>query len=139
MASHSDFADFCCELLCTLGPLRKRRMFGGWGLSVDGLTTAIVADLGGGERLWLKGDAESAGAFEAAHCERFTYSMRKGDATVQRGINYFSPPDEAMESAHAMAPWARIAMDSALKAHAAAAGKIRRSPAPSVRPPRQRP
>ncbi len=139
MASHGDFADFCCELLCNLGPLRKRRMFGGWGLSLDGLTMAIVVDLGGGEKLWLKADAESARDFEAAHCARFTYSVRKGDATVQRGINYFSPPDEAMDSAHAMAPWARMAMESALKAHAAAAVKTRRTPARAVRATRQRP
>jgi hypothetical protein len=52
MAVSSAFADFCCELLASLGPLRARRMFGGWGLSVDGLTVAIVADLGQGDRLW---------------------------------------------------------------------------------------
>ena len=45
MAASSAFADFCCELLAGIGSLRSRRMFGGWGLSLDGLTVAIVADL----------------------------------------------------------------------------------------------
>ena len=44
------FADYCCELLSTQGPCVAKRMFGGWGISVDGLTFAIIADLGGGVR-----------------------------------------------------------------------------------------
>ena len=119
MSVHADFADFCCELLASAGSLRKRRMFGGWGMSVDGLTIALVADLGSGDRLWLKADADTRGVFEAAGCARFTYPMRQGDGTVDRSLNYYNPPDEAMDAAQAMAPWARLALESALKARAA--------------------
>jgi len=113
------FADFCCELLASVGPLRARRMFGGWGLSVDGLTIAIVADLGQGDRLWLKADADSRAVFEAAGCERFTYPVRRGVAQVDRSMNYYCPPDDAMDAPHVMASWARIALESALRARAA--------------------
>ena len=41
---NSDFADYCCELLSDLGPCVAKRMFGGWGISVDGLTVAILAN-----------------------------------------------------------------------------------------------
>ena len=34
-------------------------MFGGFGISTDGLTFALVADLGSGETLWLKADDET--------------------------------------------------------------------------------
>ena len=68
MALSVEFADYCCELLSGLGPCRAKRMFGGWGISTDGLTVAIVADLGQGETLWLKGDATSRAQFEAAGC-----------------------------------------------------------------------
>ena len=118
MAVSSAFADFCCELLACLGPLRARRMFGGWGLSVDGLTVAIVADLGQGDRLWLKADADTRAQFEAAGCARFTYPMRQGDQLVDRSMNYYCPPDEAMDAPEAMAPWARLAWQSALAARA---------------------
>lgn len=118
MAASSAYADYCCELLASIGCLRARRMFGGWGLSLDGLTVAIVADLGQGDALWLKADADNRAVFEAAGCARFTYPMRQGDRLVDRSMNYYSPPDAAMDTAAAMEPWARLALESALKARA---------------------
>lgn len=108
----NEFAQFCCELLSTAGPCVARRMFGGYGISVEGLTLAILADLGQGERLWLKADAQTRCVFEAAGCQRFTY-LAKGKA---RSMDYYSAPDDAMESARDMTPWARLALQAALAA-----------------------
>ena len=127
MAVPSAFAEFCCELLSSLGSVRARRMFGGWGLSVDGITVAIVGDLGSGDKLWLKADTDTRAVFEAAGCERFTYPMRKGDTLVDRSMNYYCPPDDAMDASHAMAPWGRMALESALKARAATPAKAARA------------
>lgn len=112
----SDFALYCCELLSSAGPCVAKRMFGGFGLSTDGLTIAIIADLGSGEKLWLKTDEDHRAQWEAAGCERFTYASTKDGETVSRGMNYYSAPEEAMDSAHAMAPWARLALEAALAA-----------------------
>jgi DNA transformation protein len=125
MPSTRDFADYCCELLASLGPCTAKRMFGGWGISVDGLTVAIIADLGGGEKLWLKASPDTQGDWEAQGCARFTYDSTKDGATVQRSLCYYSAPEEAMEAAHAMAPWARRALDCALKARSAQAKPAR--------------
>ena len=59
-----DFADHCLELLAAVGPCVARRMFGGWGISTDGLTLAIIADLGEGERLYLKADDDTRAHLE---------------------------------------------------------------------------
>ncbi len=127
----SDFALYCCELLSSVGPCIAKRMFGGFGLSTDGLTIAIIADLGSGEKLWLKTDEEGRAHWEAAGCERFTYASIKDGETVSRGMNYYSAPDEAMDSAHAMAPWARLALEAALAAKKPAkASKPRTKPTP---------
>lgn len=107
-----EFAQYCCELLSTVGPCVLRRMFGGYDISSDGLTIAIVADLGQGEKLWLKAGPESSAQWESAGCERFTY-MAKGKL---RSLRFYSAPDEAMESVSEMAPWARLAMEAALEA-----------------------
>jgi len=107
-----EFAHYCCELLSTVGPCVLRRMFGGYGISTDGLTIAILADLGQGEKLWLKASPESSAKFASAGCERFTY-MAKGQP---RSMGYYSAPDEAMESVSEMAPWARLALAAALEA-----------------------
>ena len=84
-------------------------MFGGFGLRIDGLTIGILADLGQGERLWLKAGPDTRSVFEAAGCERFTYQA-KGK---EHSMGYYSVPDEAM------APWARLALDAALAARQA--------------------
>jgi DNA transformation protein len=90
-------------------------MFGGFGISTGGLTIAILADLNDGERIWLKGDKTTQGVYAAAGCRLFSYTA-KG---VQRSMNYFSAPDEAMDSADAMRPWALLALECALRARAA--------------------
>ncbi len=127
-------ADYCCELLATLGPCLPRRMFGGHGISTDGLNVAIVVDLGQGELLWLKANADTRPRFEAAGCQRFTY-LAKGQP---RSLDYYSAPEDAMESPAAMAPWARLAMQAALAARAPKprkppAGKRAAPPAPARR------
>lgn len=119
MSTPKDFADYCCELLASIGPCAPKRMFSGWGLSLDGLSVAIVVDLGAGDTLWLKADDETRGRFEAAGCARFSYGMRKGDTVVERSMNYYAAPEDAMDSPDAMAPWARMALESALAARAA--------------------
>lgn len=113
-SKNQDFASYCCELLYSIGPCALRRMFGGFCISVDGLTVAIMTDLGQGEKLWLKANDDSRALFEAAGCQRFGYS-REG---VQRSMNYYSAPEEAMDSPQQMTPWARLAMQAAVKASA---------------------
>ena len=90
-------------------------MFGGWGISVEGLSIAILADLGEGDTLWLKADETTRPQFEAAGCKRFTY-LAKGEP---KSMNYYAAPSEAMESPTLMRPWARLALEAALRAHAA--------------------
>ncbi len=114
-------------------------MFGGWGIATDGLTLAIIADLGEGERLYLKADDETRARFEAAGCQRFVYAA-KGKPMA---MNYYTAPEEAMDAAHAMAPWARLALESALKARKPS---VKRSPSaakskvkPATKPPRATP
>jgi DNA transformation protein len=118
-----EFADYCCELLASAGPCVARRMFGGWGISTDGLTLAIIADLGAGERLYLKASEETRGRYEAAGCLRFVYQA-KGRAM---SMNYYSAPEEAMESPALMQPWARQALECALKAGLPSAPRSRRA------------
>ena len=115
----SDFAQYCCELLASAGPCTAKRMFGGWGISTDGLTIAIIADLGDGEKLWLKASEDDIPQWEAAGGKRFTYASTKDGETVSRGMNYYSAPEEAMDAPHAMAPWARLALQAAVSAKAA--------------------
>jgi DNA transformation protein len=113
-AKNRQFADYCCDLLSTQGPCLAKRMFGGWGISVDGLTFAIIADLGSGDRLWLKADDDLRSRFEAAGCERFVYVGKSKSAPM----GYYTAPEDAMDSQDAMRPWARLSLECALRAKA---------------------
>jgi DNA transformation protein len=130
-----EFADYCCELLQSAGPCVAKRMFGGWGISVDGMTIAILANLGDGDTLWLKAHAETHAVFLAAGCQRFSYEA----AGTIRGLNYYSAPAEAMESPALMLPWARLALEAALLARKPARAKVAapRKQAPKARPAKQ--
>jgi DNA transformation protein and related proteins len=106
----ADFADYCCELLSSVGDVQARRMFGGWGLSVDGLTFGLI----GYETLYLKCNEKTKPTFIAAGCQIFEYEMKSGTGTLQ----YFSAPDQAMTSTQAMEPWASLAWQAALEVDA---------------------
>ena len=103
--------DHCLELLAPLGAVRARRMFGGHGLYIDDLFIALIAF----ERLYLKVDAPTQPAFQAAGCEPFVYDGKGKPITM----SYWTVPAEAMESPHLMQPWARQAIAAALRARAA--------------------
>lgn len=107
----NEFVTHCLELLAPLGSARSRRMFGGHGFYVDDLFLALIAS----ERLYLKVDAQTRPTFEAAGCEPFVYDA-KGESVT---LGYFSAPEEAIESPQAMQPWARLALEAALRARAA--------------------
>jgi DNA transformation protein len=121
-----EFVCHCLDVLAAVGPCRARRMFGGWGLSCEGLTFAIIADLGDGERLWLKTDATTAADFAEAECAPFVYLAKSKPMT----LNYQSAPEEAMESPALMAPWAERALGAAIRARAQNSKKPLRPRAP---------
>jgi DNA transformation protein len=109
MASSNEFAAHCLELLSPLGPARSRRMFGGHGFYVDDLFIGLAA----AERLYLKVDDDSRPRFEAAGCEPFDFDTKDGKRVV---LGFWTAPDDALESPMLMQPWARMAMQAALKA-----------------------
>ena len=102
-----------------MGSPVAKRMFGGWGIYVDGATIAVIADLtklgGANEKLYLKVDDVTKKQFEAAGGKRFEMESKDGKPM---GMNYFTTPDETMESPDAMLPWARLAMTCAVQAKA---------------------
>jgi DNA transformation protein and related proteins len=129
MAISKDFADYCCELLSGVGSPVAKRMFGGWGIYVDGVTIAVIADLtklgGANEKLYLKVDDVTKKQFEAAGGKRFEMESKDGKTM---GMNYYTAPDETMESPDAMLPWARLALRCALEAKTKAKVKASAKP-----------
>jgi DNA transformation protein len=125
MTATADFADYAIELLGAAGRVAARRMFGGFGLYCDGVMFALIAD----DVLYLKADDFNRPELERAGSAPFTYEA-KSRRTI---LAYWRAPDDAMESRELMAPWARSALDAALRAKAGRS-KTRRSQPKSSRP-----
>jgi DNA transformation protein len=120
MAVQAGFATYCSELLSAVGAVRGKRMFGGYGLYVDDLFVAIIVE----DTLYLKTDNQSRPRFTDAGSRPFEYVAR-GE---QHTMGYWSVPPDAMDSPLLMAPWARLAIDAALRAKSAPARKARKKP-----------
>jgi DNA transformation protein and related proteins len=101
----SGFIEHLRELFAPHAQFEARRMFGGWGIYLDGLMCGLVAD----GQLYLKTDDSTRGAFQSAGSAPFVYDG-KGKAIT---MSYWSVPEDALESDEAMAPWAKRASAAA--------------------------
>lgn len=119
--SNLGFIEHLRELFAPHAQFEARRMFGGWGIYLDGLMCGLVAD----GQLYLKTDATTRTEFEAAGSAPFVYTGQKRPITM----SYWSVPEAALESDEAMRPWARLALQAAL----GAAAKKRKPPMGSKR------
>jgi DNA transformation protein and related proteins len=108
MPSSKATADHAAELLSSLGVITQKRMFSGFGLYAEGTIVALIVF----DRLYLKTDAHSKAHFVAAQCEPFTYEGKTKAVVV---MSYYEPPAEAFDSSEAMRPWARLAIEAALR------------------------
>lgn len=104
----SEFVRHLLDMLEPLGPVGARRMFGGYGIYLDRLMFALVAD----DALYLKVDDESRGEFEAAGLEPFRY-VKQGKSFT---MSYHAAPEDALEDPELMRDWARKAIDAAMRA-----------------------
>ena len=110
MARQDSFVEYMLELLETLGPVRARAMFGGWGIYSGGMMFGLIAE----GRLYLKVDDVTRPAFEAAGGEPFVYQGAQKPTTM----SYWTAPTDAQDDALALLPWARRAVEAAQRAAA---------------------
>lgn len=104
----NEFVTHVLDLLEPLGPVSARRMFGGYGIYIDRLMFALVAN----DSLYFKVDAASQGEFEAAGLEPFRYT-KKGKTFE---MSYHAAPEDALEDAELLRGWARKGVDAAMRA-----------------------
>ena len=111
------------ELFSPFGAVAVRRFFGGQGVYLDGIIVALVAD----GVLYLKSDAETAHAFDAADLAPFSY-LAKGERRVI--TSYRRAPVEALDDADELRPWIVLARAAGGRAMVKKAGGRSRSPRP---------
>jgi DNA transformation protein len=115
MAREPELVKRVLGLLLALGPVQARRMFGGYGLFLDGTMFALIDR----SRLYIKADDRSKADFAAAGAEPFTY-RRQGKRIA---LSYWLAPEGSLESPDSLLPWARLGVEAAARGRAAKARK----------------
>ncbi len=105
------------EIFAPFGPVQARAMFGGYGVSREGLSFAIIVD---GE-VFLKADEACRARFEAAGSAPFVYHAKGKPVTM----SYWRIPDVALDDPDEMRRWCGLAHDAARRAKATARPSIR--------------
>ena len=103
-----EFVSYVVDLMQSIGPVYAKGMFGGYGIFLDGLMFALIAD----NTLYLKAKQETEAEFQAIGLEQFTYHKRDKELRM----SYYEAPEEALEDAEVMRNWADKAFGAALKA-----------------------
>ena len=102
--------DYLRDLFAEIGPISVKRMFGGQGIyCADGIFAIVAFD-----KLYVKGDDQSSPAYQAEDMARWVYE--NPNTGRKSSMPYWQVPDEALESGEAMAPWARLAVETAARA-----------------------
>ena len=111
MASSKEFAEEVAGRLFLLGPVAARRMFGGFGIFLDGVMFGLI----GFDTLYFKADDGNRADFEAAGMEPFSYQGR--DRPIS--MSYWRVPDEVLEDVEQLSQWAEKALAAARRAKSA--------------------
>lgn len=101
----NEFIAHLCDQLRPLGPVSPRRMFGGYGLYLEGVMFGLVLH----DCLYLKADELNLPAFQALGMEPFTY-QRQGK-TVR--LSFHAPGAEVLEDREALLALTRQALAAA--------------------------
>jgi DNA transformation protein and related proteins len=101
--------DFLLDLFSEFGLVTIRRMFSGFGISVDGTNFALA--LRGG--LYFRADDQTVDWFKAEGSSPFQYQTRAKTITV---ASYWQLPERLYDDPHDLTKWARAALAAAQRA-----------------------
>ena len=100
MAVQSEFITGLLGTLTPLGDVRRRSMFGGHGLFLDGTMFALVTRA---DELYFRTDDGNRPDYEARGLRKFGK------------MPYHAPPDEALDGWHSIETWVRDAVAASLR------------------------
>jgi len=119
--------EFLIDLFSDFGPVTIRRMFSGFGISVDGTNFALALRSG----LYFRTDEQTIAQFEAEGSKPFEYQTRSKTVTVN---SYWQLPARLFDDTEELALWARSALAAATRAALRKRSKTRKArtrPAPA--------
>ena len=101
--------EFLTDLFSDFGPVTIRRMFSGYGISVDGVNFALSLRAG----LYFRADEATIPQFEAEGSKPFQYQTRAKTVMVN---SYWQLPARLFDDTEELSQWARAALAAAQRA-----------------------
>lgn len=108
MGRSDEFVSYVLEMLEGFGTVRAKAMFGGHGIYLNGLISAIVVD----DTLYIKADEKSREIFEMRGLTRFSY-IKNGKKCF---MSYYMAPEESIDNSEDLTFWAQKGYDASLRA-----------------------
>jgi DNA transformation protein len=103
--------DFLTDLFAGFGPVRLRRMFSGYGISVDGVNFALALRAG----LYFRADEATIPLFQAEGSKPFQY-QQTSTAKVVTVHSYWELPARLFDDSEELTGWAKAALAAAQRA-----------------------
>jgi DNA transformation protein len=103
--------DFLIDLFADFGPVTLRRMFSGYGISVDGTNFALALRAG----LYFRADEATIPQFQADGSKPFAYQQRS-TAKIVTVNSYWELPARLFDDSEERTTWARAALAAAQRA-----------------------
>ncbi|MGB6956105.1 MAG: TfoX/Sxy family protein [Bradyrhizobium sp.] len=103
--------DFLVDLFSDFGPVTLRRMFSGYGISVDGINFALALRAG----LYFRADEETIPQFQVEGSKPFQYQQRS-TAKVVTVNSYWELPARLFDDSEELTGWAKAALAAAQRA-----------------------
>ena len=120
--------DFLSELFSDFGPVTLRRMFSGFGISVDGTNFALALRAG----LYFRADEATIPQFQADGSKPFAYQQRS-TAKIVTVNSYWELPARLFDDQEERTDWARAALAAAQRAALRKRPKARKKAKVSVK------
>jgi len=108
MSSDNSVCDEITARLTPLGPVTGRRMFGGYGIFLEGLMFGLIAD----DTLYFKVDDGNRASYEDAGSQPFTY---QGKSKPVR-MSYWKVPVNVFADDYMLVDWGSSAYAAAKRA-----------------------
>jgi DNA transformation protein and related proteins len=118
--------DFLNDLFAGFGPVTIRRMFSGYGISVDGVNFALALRAG----LYFRADEQNIPQFAAEGSGPFQYQQRKTAKTVTVN-SYWQLPARLFDDSEELAAWAKAALSAAQRAALSKRPKAKKTAKPA--------
>ena len=103
-----EFVEHIIDLSQVIGPVYSRRMFGGYGVFLEGLMFGLIFR----NTLYFKVDATSRDYYVSRGLEPFSYE-RQGK---RLDLNYYQAPEEVLDDITMMKKWCNCAFEVAIRA-----------------------